>query len=85
MLEANSRSSSNNWVLVNAVRILFELLLMELGDLGGGVGVLLRDGDSPAAETSEQKNKIGGENFSFVPLANKLEKRFTGKSARRGV
>lgn len=27
---------------------------MELGDLGGGVGVLLRDGDSPAAETSEQ-------------------------------
>lgn len=58
MFEANSRSSSNNWVLVNAVRILFELLLMELGDLGGGVGVLLRDGDSPAAETSAQIIKL---------------------------
>lgn len=52
MFEANSRSSSSNWVLVNAVRILFELL-MEFGDLGGGVGVLLREGDaSLGAETS---------------------------------
>lgn len=52
MFEANSRSSSNNWVLVKAVRILLELLLMEFGDFGGGVGVLLREGDSHGAETS---------------------------------
>lgn len=41
MLAENSRSSSSNWVLVNAVLIRFELLLMEFGDFGGGVGELL--------------------------------------------
>lgn len=40
-------------MLVNAVRIRFELL--EPGDFGGGVGVLLRDGDSLDAETSKGK------------------------------
>lgn len=35
----------------------FELLLMEPGDLGGGVGVLLRDGDSLGAETSDEKGQ----------------------------
>lgn len=57
MFEANSRSNSNSWVLVNAVRMRFELLLMELGDFGGGVGVLLRDGDSLGVETSEEKGQ----------------------------
>jgi len=57
MFAANSRSNSNNWVLVNAVRMRFELLLMEPGDFGGGVGVLLRDGDSLGAETSEGKGQ----------------------------
>lgn len=42
---------------MNAVRMRFELLLMELGDFGGGVGVLLRDGDSLGVETSEQKGQ----------------------------
>jgi len=57
MFEANSRSNSNSWVLVNAVRMRFELLLMELGDFGGGVGVLLRDEDSLGVETSEEKGQ----------------------------
>jgi len=57
MFAANSRSNSNNWVLVNAVRMRFELLLMEPGDFGGGVGVLLRDGDSLGAETSDGKGQ----------------------------
>lgn len=35
----------------------FELLLMEPGDFGGGVGVLLRDGDSLGAETSDGKGQ----------------------------
>lgn len=30
---------------------------MELGDFGGGVGVLLRDGDSLGVETSEEKGQ----------------------------
>lgn len=42
---------------MNAVRMRFELLLMELGDFGGGVGVLLRDGDSLGVETSEEKGQ----------------------------
>lgn len=37
---------------MNAVRILFELLLNEFGDFGGGVGVVLRVGDSLAPEKS---------------------------------
>lgn len=39
-------------MLVNAVLMRFELFEMEFGDFGGGVGVLLRDGDSLDAETS---------------------------------
>lgn len=42
---------------MNAVRMRFELLLMELGDFGGGVGVLLRDEDSLGVETSEEKGQ----------------------------
>lgn len=42
---------------MNAVRMRFELLLMELGDFGGGVGVLLRDGDSLRVETSKEKGQ----------------------------
>ena len=30
---------------------------MELGDFGGGVGVLLRDGDSLGVETSGEKGQ----------------------------
>jgi len=30
---------------------------MELGDFGGGVGVLLRDEDSLSVETSEEKGQ----------------------------
>lgn len=31
---------------------------MELGDFGGGVGVLFRDGDSLGAEMSERRGPI---------------------------
>lgn len=31
---------------------------MELGDFGGGVGVLLRDGDSLGAEISEKRSGV---------------------------
>lgn len=49
---------------------------MELGDLGGGVGVLLRDGDSPAAETStnNKNNKNNGETRSFFVNRNRWER-----------
>jgi len=33
---------------------------MELGDFGGGVGVLLRDGDSLGAEISEKRSGVNG-------------------------
>lgn len=33
---------------------------MELGDFGGGVGVLLRDGDSLGAEMSEKRSEVNG-------------------------
>lgn len=55
MLAENSRSNSSNWVLVKAVRILLELLDIEPGDLGGGVGVLFRDSDSFEVDSSAKK------------------------------
>lgn len=57
MFELNSRSNSNSCVLVNAVRMRFELLLIEPGDSGGGVGVLLGGGDSLCVGISEEKVK----------------------------
>lgn len=68
MFEANSRSNCNSCVLVNAVRIRFELLLMETGDFGGGVGVLLRDGDSLGAETSAKGQKLMASSRDVVAM-----------------
>lgn len=53
MFDENSLSSSSSWVLVKAVRIRLELL--RVGDVGGGgVGVVLRDGDSFVLDPSEK-------------------------------
>lgn len=62
-------------MLVNAVRMRLELLLMEVGDFGGGVGVLLRDRDSFGAETSAKGQGLMASSRNVV-ATGKLDKLF---------